>query len=231
MKIRWLGHSAFSISTPNDINILIDPFIRDNPACPVDLEDLKADIICVTHGHKDHFGDTVELAEKNKATVICNHEHSVYLAQQELDTIGMNIGGTVNVDEITVTMVNACHSSDMDFIEGIGPGGSSCGYILELENDRKIYHSGDTSIFGDMETVIKNIYRPQIALLPIGDRYTMGIMEASIAASWIKPEVIIPMHYNTFPVIEQDPIRYKDLVEISTDTKVAVLKPGETYQE
>lgn len=231
MKIRWLGHSAFSISTPNDINILIDPFIRDNPACPVDLEDLKADIICVTHGHKDHFGDTVELAEKNKATVICNHEHSVYLAQQELDTIGMNIGGTVNVDEIRVSMVNACHSSDMDFIEGIGPGGSSCGYILELENDRKIYHSGDTSIFGDMETVIKNIYRPQIALLPIGDRYTMGIMEASIAASWIKPEVIIPMHYNTFPVIEQDPIRYKDLVEISTDTKVAVLKPGETYQE
>lgn len=231
MKIRWLGHSAFSISTPNDINILIDPFIRDNPACPVDAEDLKADIICVTHGHKDHFGDTVEIAEKNKSTVICNHEHSVYLAQQELDTIGMNIGGTVNVDEITFTMVNACHSSDMDFIEGMGPGGSSCGYILELENDRKIYHSGDTSIFGDMETVIKNIYRPQIALLPIGDRYTMGIMEASIAASWIKPEVIIPMHYNTFPVIEQDPNRFKDMVELSTDTKVAVLKPGETYQE
>ncbi|BDZ71805.1 hypothetical protein GCM10025861_23220 [Methanobacterium petrolearium] len=91
MKIRWLGHSAFSISTPNT-EILIDPFIRDNPACPVEIEDLKADIICVTHGHKDHFGDTVELAEVNDATVICNHEHSVYLAQQDLDTIGMNMG-------------------------------------------------------------------------------------------------------------------------------------------
>ena len=230
MKIRWLGHSAFSISTPNT-EILIDPFIRENPACPVEIEDLKADIICVTHGHKDHFGDTVELAEVNDATVICNHEHSVYLTQQELDTIGMNMGGTVNVEGITVTMVNAIHSSDMDFIEGIGPGGSSCGFILQLENGRRIYHAGDTSIFGDMEKVIKNIYRPQIALLPIGDRFTMGIAEASIAASWIKPEVIIPMHYNTFPVIEQNPKRFKELVELSTDTKVAILKPGETYKE
>ncbi|MBP1945585.1 metal-dependent hydrolase [Methanobacterium petrolearium] len=230
MKIRWLGHSAFSISTPNT-EILIDPFIRDNPACPVEIEDLKADIICVTHGHKDHFGDTVELAEVNDATVICNHEHSVYLAQQDLDTIGMNMGGTVTVEGITVSMVNAIHSSDMDFIEGIGPGGSSCGFILQLENGRRIYHAGDTSIFGDMEKVVKNIYRPQIALLPIGDRFTMGITEASIAASWIKPEIIIPMHYNTFPVIEQNPERFKELVELSTDTEVTILKPGETYQE
>lgn len=231
MKIRWLGHSAFSITTPNDVDILIDPFIRGNPACPLEVEDLKADIICVTHGHKDHFGDTVELAEKNRATIICNHEHSVYLSQQELETIGMNMGGTVEEDGISFTMVNASHSSDMDFIEGIGPGGSSCGYILELEDNKKIYHSGDTSIFGDMKTVIRNIYRPQIALLPIGDRYTMGIREASIAASWIEPEVIIPMHYNTFPVIEQDPHRFKKLVEMSTDTKVAILKPGESYPE
>ncbi|HHX99821.1 MAG TPA: metal-dependent hydrolase [Methanothermobacter sp.] len=231
MKIKWLGHSAFSISTPNNVNVLIDPFIRDNPACPVEVDDLKADIICVTHGHKDHFGDTVELAEKNGATIICNHEHSVYLSQQELETIGMNIGGTVEVEGISFTMVNAFHSSDMDFVEGIGPGGSSCGYILELENNRKIYHSGDTGIFGDMKTVIRNIYRPHIALLPIGDRFTMGVREASIAASWIEPEVIIPMHYNTFPVIEQDPHRFKKMVEMSTNTNVTILKPGQTYQE
>lgn len=231
MKIKWLGHSAFSISTPNNVNILIDPFIKGNPACPVDVQDLQADIICVTHGHKDHFGDTVELAERNNAVIVCNHEHSVYLSQQELETIGMNMGGTVESHGIKISMVNAIHSSDMDFVKGIRPGGSSCGYILELENDRKIYHSGDTGIFGDMKTVIKSIYRPNIALMPIGDRYTMGIKEASIAASWIEPEVIIPMHYNTFPVIEQNPYRFKELVELSTDTKVKVLKPGESYKE
>ena len=231
MRINWLGHSAFHILTDKNISILIDPFIRDNPACPVSVEDLKADIICVTHGHKDHFGDAVELAQKNKALVVCNHEHSVYLSQQGLETTGMNMGGTIEAEGIKITMVNAIHSSDMDFIADMGPGGSSCGYILELENERKIYHSGDTSIFGDMKTVIKTIYRPQIALIPIGDRYTMGIREASIAAQWLEPEVIIPMHYNTFPVIEQNPYRFKELVELSTETKVTVLKPGETYQE
>ncbi|MDY9922822.1 metal-dependent hydrolase [Methanobacterium sp.] len=231
MRIRWLGHSAFHISTDTDINILIDPFMRNNPACPVNAEDVKADIICVTHGHKDHFGDAVELAQRNSALVVCNHEHSVYLSQLGLETSGMNMGGTIEEAGIKITMVNAIHSSDMDFIEGIGPGGSSSGYILELENERKIYHSGDTGIFGDMKTVINDIYRPHIALLPIGDRYTMGITEACIAAKWIEPEVIIPMHYNTFPVIEQDPYQFKDMVEKTTETKVAVLKPGETYQE
>jgi L-ascorbate metabolism protein UlaG (beta-lactamase superfamily) len=231
MNIRWLGHSAFSISTDNELNILIDPFITDNPACPVDVEDLQADIICVTHGHKDHFGDTVKLAELNNAIIVCNHEHSIYLSEQELETMGMNIGGTVDIEGIKITMVNAIHSSDMDFIEEIGPGGSSCGFILELENERRIYHSGDTGIFGDMKTVIKDIYRPHIALLPIGDRYTMGIREASLAARWIEPEVIMPMHYNTYPVIEQDPYHFKDMVEKSIQTRVAVLKPGEIYQE
>ncbi|WP_048204119.1 metal-dependent hydrolase [Methanobacterium formicicum] len=231
MKIQWLGHSAFHITTDNGIRILIDPFLRDNPACPVDVEEVTADVICITHGHKDHFGDSVELAERNSAMVVCNHEHSVYLSQQGLETTGMNVGGTIEAEGIKITMVNAIHSSDMDFVEGIGPGGSSCGYILELENEQKIYHSGDTGIFGDMKTVIKEIYRPEIALLPIGDRFTMGIREASIAAGWIEPEVIIPMHYNTFPVIEQDPYRFKELVELSTETKVTVLKPGETYQE
>lgn len=230
MKIQWLGHSAFHVSTDHT-NILIDPFIRDNPSCPLDPGEVKADIICVTHGHNDHFGDTVEIARENNALIVCNHEHSVYLSQLGLETMGMNMGGTIEAAGIKITMVNAIHSSDMDFIDGIGPGGSSCGYILELENKRKIYHSGDTGIFGDMKTVIRDIYQPEIALMPIGDRYTMGIMEASIAASWIEPEVIIPMHYNTFPPIEQDPYQFKEIVEKNTETKVTVLKPGETYQE
>lgn len=231
MKIQWLGHSAFQITTDNDLKILIDPFIRENPSCPVDVEDLNVDVICVTHGHKDHFGDTIEIAERSNSIIVCNHEHSVFLSQQELETIGMNMGGTVEVKGIKISMVNSCHSADMDFVEGIAPGGSSCGFIFQLENGRKIYHSGDTSIFGDMRTVIKEIYRPDIALIPIGDRYTMGIREASIAAGWIEPEVVIPMHYNTFPVIKQEPYRFKELVELSTDAKVVILEPGEVYQE
>jgi L-ascorbate metabolism protein UlaG (beta-lactamase superfamily) len=231
MRIQWLGHSAFHIVTDNKLQILIDPFIRENPACPVSLEDLEVDIICVTHGHNDHFGDTVEIAERNKALIICNHEHSVYLQEQDLETLGMNIGGTSSTQGIRATMVNANHSSDMDFLQGIGPGGSSCGYILELENGRRIYHSGDTGLFGDMLKVIRDVYQPHIALLPIGDRYTMGLKEASLAAQWIGPEILIPMHYNTFPIIEQDPQKFKDIVESSTNTEVVILKPGESYQE
>jgi L-ascorbate metabolism protein UlaG (beta-lactamase superfamily) len=231
MRIQWLGHSAFHLVTDKNLQILIDPFISENPACPVSVEDLEADIICVTHGHKDHFGDTVEIAERNKALIICNHEHSVYLQEQDLETLGMNIGGTSPAQEISFTMVNAIHSSDMDFLQGIGPGGSSCGYILQLENGRRIYHSGDTGLFGDMRKVIRDVYQPHIAFLPIGDRYTMGLKEASIAAEWIEPEILIPMHYNTFPAIEQDPLKFKDLVESSTSTEVVILKPGESYQE
>jgi L-ascorbate metabolism protein UlaG (beta-lactamase superfamily) len=231
MEIRWLGHSAFQINYEN-LKILIDPFISNNPVCPVTVEEVDADIICVTHGHADHFGDTMEIANRTGAVIVSNHEHSVYLAKQGFETMGMNIGGTVQTHNTKITMVNSTHSSDMDFIEEIGAGGSSCGYILHMENGRKIYHSGDTGLFGDMKTVIGDIYKVDIALLPIGDRYTMGPFEASIAAEWINPEVLIPMHYNTFPVIEQDSEEFKDRVELKNkDMRVVILEPGQIYKE
>lgn len=231
MEIRWLGHSAFQINYEN-LKILIDPFISNNPVCPVTVEEVDAEIICVTHGHADHFGDTMEIANRTGAVIVSNHEHSVYLSKQGFETMGMNIGGTIRVHNIEITMVNSTHSSDMDFIEEIGAGGSSCGYILHMENGRKIYHSGDTGLFGDMKTVIGDIYKVDIALLPIGDRYTMGPFEASIAAEWINPEVLIPMHYNTFPVIEQDGEEFKDAVELKNkDMRVVILEPGQIYKE
>ncbi len=232
MQIRWLGHSAFEIMSSEDLKILTDPFISNNPVCPVTVEEVDADVICVTHGHTDHFGDTMEIANRTGAVIVANHEHSVYLAKQGLEAIGMNIGGSVKIHNITITMLNSNHSSDMDFIDEIGAGGSSCGYILTLENGRKIYHSGDTGLFGDMKTVVRDIYKPQIALLPIGDRYTMGPFEASIAAEWINPEIVIPMHYNTFPVIKQDPEDFARRVEsLKKETKVVILEPGQIYEE
>jgi len=232
MNIKWLGHSAFHITTDQYLKILIDPFISNNPVAPLKVEELAADLILVTHGHSDHFGDTMEIADRTGAVIVANHEHSIYLAQQGFECIGMNIGGSINFQDIKVTMVTSNHSSDMDFIEEIGAGGSSSGYILELENGRKIYHSGDTGVFGDMKTVIKDIYHPDIALIPIGDRFTMGPMEAAVAADWISPEIVIPMHYNTFPIIEQNPLEFADRVESKNpEIKVVILEPGEDYQE
>jgi len=232
MIISWLGHSAFQITTNHNLKILIDPFISNNPVSPVTVEELNADLILVTHGHQDHFGDTLEIANRTGALIVANHEHSLFLSKQGLNTQGMNIGGTVEVQDIEVTMVNSTHSSDMDFIEEIGAGGSSCGYILKLENGRKIYHSGDTGLFGDMKMVIRDIYQPDIALIPIGDLFTMGPREAAIAADWINPEVLIPMHYNTFPLIEQNPLEFAEMVEsLNTNIEVVILEPGEMYEE
>jgi L-ascorbate metabolism protein UlaG (beta-lactamase superfamily) len=232
MNITWYGHSAFQITTNENLRILIDPFISNNPSSPVTVEELYADVILVTHGHADHFGDTMELANRTGALVVCNHELSIYLSKQGFETMGMNIGGTVKVQDIKITMVNALHSSDMDFFEEVNAGGSAAGYIIELENGRKIYHAGDTGIFSDMRNVISHIYRPEIAMLPIGDRYTMGPYEAAIAAEWINPEIIIPMHYNTYPAIEQNPLEYSDMVRKSNrDVEVVILEPGDSYQE
>ena len=232
MNITWFGHSAFLITTDENLRVLIDPFISNNPASPVTVEELYADVILVTHGHADHFGDTMELANRTGALIVCNHELSIYLSKQGFETMGMNIGGTVKVQEIMITMVNSLHSSDMDFIEEVNAGGSAAGFILELENGRKIYHAGDTGIFSDMRNVISHIYRPNIALIPIGDRYTMGPYEAAIAAEWINPDIIIPMHYNTYPAIEQNPLEYSDMVRKSNRTvEVVILEPGESYKE
>lgn len=233
MKIEYLGHSAFQITTEEGMKILIDPFISGNPACITPVETLNPDVILVTHGHVDHFGDTLEIANNSGATVIATHEIATFVQKQGLNAIGMNIGGTVSVNDlINVTMTDARHSSGMDFLENMEEGGVATGFVITLENGKKIYHAGDTGLFGDMKMVIGDIYKPDIALLPIGDKFTMGIEDAAVAASWLQSRIVIPMHYNTFEAIEQDSNLFAKYVEEeSIGTVTVILLPGEEYEE
>ncbi len=233
MYIEYLGHSAFNIITEEGLNILIDPFISSNPACSTPVESLKPDVILVTHGHSDHFGDTLEIANNSGATVIATHEIALFVQKQGLNAIGMNIGGSILLNGgVTVTMCDAKHTSSIDFTEEVEVAGSATGYIITLENGKKIYHAGDTGLFSDMKHIIGDLYKPDISLIPIGDRFTMGPSEASIASKWLGSRIVIPMHYNTFPEIEQDPELFAELVNTeSIGTYTVILLPGESYNE
>ncbi|ADC69478.1 beta-lactamase domain protein [Methanocaldococcus sp. FS406-22] len=212
--ITWYGHACFKVD-----NVLIDPFVP-NPLCNLPYDEIMkgVDVIAVTHGHADHLGNAEELAKTYNVPVVTNHEISVYLSERGVNAEGMNIGGTIEINGAKLTMVKAEHSSD---ISPTISGGVAAGFII---NDR-VYHAGDTGLFGDME-LIGEIYAPQIALLPIGGRYTMGIDEALVAIELIYPEIVIPMHYNTFPLIEVDVNEFVKKAE-ALGVEVIVPKVGE----
>ncbi|SHK17017.1 metal-dependent hydrolase [Tepidibacter formicigenes] len=221
MKIKYLGHSAFFIQT-DAFNILIDPYIKDNPICPISLNDLpKIDYILVTHGHSDHLGDTIILAKKHNSTIICNFEIYLYLSKYNIKCNPMHIGGKITSEFGKVKMTPALHGSSICEGTHVLYGGNPCGFLLEIEGN-KIYHAGDTGLTVDMKLLEDEII--DLALLPIGGTFTMDIKDALKSIDFIKPKTVIPMHYNTFDAIKADPKKLKEKV---TSCTINILKPGE----
>ncbi len=227
MKITWLGHAAFLLEGSK--KILIDPFLTGNPNAPIKPEEVKTDVIIVTHGHGDHLGDAIEIAKRNDVPVICIHELSRYLSKKGVEAVGMNIGGTANFRGIGVTLVQALHSADVEEDDELISTGHAAGAIIELDGI-KVYHTGDTDVFLDMQ-LFGELYKPDIMLVPIGDWYTMGIKGAVKALEFVRPRYAIPMHYNTFPVIKQNPEDFKKAVdEAGLETEVVILNPGKSFE-
>jgi len=226
-KLTWLGHSAFLLEGKD--RILFDPFLSGNPVAKAKPSEIKTDMVCVSHGHSDHVGDTVSIAKSNRATVFSIFELGIGFEAQGAKSEPMNIGGSVKARDSRITMVNALHSSDIFENNKLATGGNPAGFIVE--SGVTVYHAGDTGYFGDMRW-IGEFYKPSVALLPIGDRYTMGIKEAAYAASVINATTVIPMHYSTFPLIEQNPTHFQEEIAKLTGgkVKVRIMKVGETIE-
>ncbi|MCS7142319.1 MAG: metal-dependent hydrolase [Aigarchaeota archaeon] len=217
-RLQWLGHAAWKIEIDGK-SVVIDPFLSNNPVAAVKPNQIgKVDAVIVTHEHGDHVGDSFEICRNSDATFIALYELATKASQNGVKkTVGCNIGGPFNVDGIRLAFTPAIHT------------GNASGVVI-LGNEATIYHTGDTSVFGDMK-LIGQLYRPDIALVPIGSFYTMGPQEASVAVSLIKPKIVIPMHFNTFEVIKQDPEEFSKMVKKrAVGVKVVILRPGETFE-
>lgn len=206
VELTWLGHAAVRVRS-GDTVVYLDPWLAGNPACPEsEHEPDRVDAIYLTHGHFDHVGNTLELARRLEPQVFCIHEISVYLQGAGIENVvGCNKGGTVaGPDGIEATLVDAVHSSGISGDGGIVDGGDPAGWVLGLPGGLRLYHAGDTTVFGDMD-LIGELYRPQVGLLPIGGHYTMGPREAAVAARLLGVEAVIPIHYGTFPILSGAP--------------------------
>lgn len=223
-KITWLGHSAFEIETDNH-KLLIDPFLTGNPLAPCSADDLDPHVILLTHGHEDHVGDAISIAQRSGAVVISNFEISVWLEQHGVkNTFGMSVGGQRKFDFGTVKLTIAHHGS---MLPNGANGGSPCGILLKLP-DCTIYHAGDTGLFYDMTLIGEAGI--DVAILPIGDNYTMGPEDSLKAIRFLKPKQVVPCHYNTWPPIEQDADAWAEAVASQTSAEALLLDPGETVE-
>src|SRR5215216_2025320 len=229
-RITYLGHATFRVATPGAEQIIIDPFLTDNPTTPEEHKEVgDLDTILITHGHFDHFADVIPLAQETGATVISNFEIMSYLQSQGVENAQpIQKGGTAQVGGIRVTATHAFHSSSIQTEDGsLIYGGEPMGYIVEFESGFKLYHAGDTAVFGDMQ-LIGELYRPDLALLPIGNQVVMSPFEAAHATRLLGIRHVVPIHYGTFPFLPGTPEEYQEHVnEIAPGTVVHVMKPGD----
>jgi L-ascorbate metabolism protein UlaG (beta-lactamase superfamily) len=228
LKVLWCGHSTFLITSSKGVRVLFDPWLTTNPSCPASAKNVGAvDLMLISHGHSDHCGDAVSMARETGATVVAPYELISWLERQGVkNTRPMNIGGRQTIAGINIAMVNAVHSSS---VADDGPNtylGPAAGFVVRFEDGPTIYFAGDTALFGDMR-MIGERFAPDIAFLPIGDRYTMGPEDAAIAAEWLRVQAIVPMHYGTFPELTGTVDELRRFAE-PKGIDVLELRPGHT---
>jgi L-ascorbate metabolism protein UlaG (beta-lactamase superfamily) len=219
--LTWLGHSSFRIESAEGKRIYVDPFLNGNPKCPEnELEPERIDVIAITHGHGDHVGDAVGLAKQHGATVVAPVELADSLRGQGVENVrDPNKGGTTEVDGVKFTLTNAHHSSSNNDLEYMG---EPVGIVAAVENGPKLYFAGDTCVFGDMQ-IIRRLYEPDVAILPIGGHYTMDPREAALALEFLGTKRCIPCHYGTFPPLKGTPAQLR---ELAPDVQVEDMEPG-----
>ncbi|MFL5689566.1 MAG: metal-dependent hydrolase [Chloroflexota bacterium] len=226
--LTWQGHAAFRIDSDRGKRIYVDPFLQGNPKTPVDEKSPeRVDIIAVTHGHSDHAGEVADLSKRfADAAIVAQVEVKGWLGKQGAnigDLPGINKGGSQEIDGIRFTLTNAFHSSSADDGTYLG---ESCGIVIRLEDGRSIYFAGDTCVFGDMQ-LIARLYKPDVAVLPIGDWFTMGPEEAAVARELLRNPRCVPSHWGTFPLLSGTPDR---LAELAPDARVERLDPGDSVE-
>ena len=232
-NIQFLGHATVLITTEENKKVIIDPFLEGNPMCPDELKNPEQiDYILLTHGHADHASSAASLAKKHNAITAATYELANLLVKDgapDDKTLRINKGGTTDLpgSKLKITLTNAFHSSSYDAVDGnTYYAGEAGGIILHLENGKTIYHAGDTCLFSDMKQIGER-YKPEIALLPIGDCFTMGPEEATEAAKLIQANTVIPIHHSTFPPLTGTPSQFQELMA-ETAINVAILEPGQS---
>jgi L-ascorbate metabolism protein UlaG (beta-lactamase superfamily) len=223
ITVTWFGHASFGLEV-GDSKLLIDPFLKDNPVSTIKPEDVEADFILVSHGHGDHVGDAVEIAKRTGATVITNAEIASWFQDKGIPAHAQHIGGGFHHPFGYLKLTLALHGSRLP--DG-SDGGNPAGFLLATEEGEKIYFACDTGLFGDMRLIGEE--GVDLAVLPIGDNYTMGPEDALRAVKLLQPKHVIPVHYNTWDVIAQDPLTWTERVKAETTSTPHLLQPGETF--